>query len=398
MFHVANRSLIGFIFFTTLFIQAQVFIPFGVWTEKDILISALIDMDGPQNVVVVQNLVLTNNSKNLTCDSSTLSTTSSNVTVVAVSNISFFGTYPNCKLSIYSTLNSGTSTITVTAINQFNIPKASSFVFTAIPKPVMAFSFRKILKNYLGSAVRVRRVSDNVESDIGFDSNGNFDLTAYNAFKGASSVRVKIWYDQSGSGYDATQTTNSLQPTITIAGFNGAPQMEFGSSSTAAAYWLETTQAQNVMSVNRDVTVFFAGKATKVNQNNYGSWNPSNSGDRVSIHLNWSDSTTYWDSAGTCCSSSRLSVGNSANEGVAKVYVFGRNDTIQYIKINGTTVANSTTASGTYGSPTTPWYLGSTGAYASGTAPLAEYMQYLAGLTDSQVNGITNEEKNYFGL
>lgn len=374
-------------------ILAQVFIPFGSWAAKSIKISSIPNTDGPQNISVSQNIVLTNSQKNLTCNSTTLSATSSDTAVVPLVNITFSGTYPNCKITLFSSLNTGTSTITVTAKNEYNIQVSTSFLFTAFQKPVMAFSFRKIVKNYLGSAMRVRRVSDNVESDIGFDGSGNFDLTSYNSFKGASSVTVKTWYDQSGNGYNANQTTNSLQPTITINGFNGAPQVDF-----SATYWLQTTQAQNVMTSNRDLTVFFAGKATTASQNNYGSWNPGNSGDRVSIHLNWSDNNIYWDSPGICCSTQRVSVANAAYVNTPKVYVFGRNNNIQYIKINGTTVASRADASGTYGSPTTPWYLGTTGAYANGSAPLAEYMQYTSGLSDAQVDTITNEQKIYFGL
>jgi hypothetical protein len=66
--------------------------------------------------------------------------------------------------------------------------------------------------------------------------------------------------------------------------------------------------------------------------------------------------------------------------------------------VNGTTVASRTNATGTYSAPTGIWYLGSTSNAASGTAPLAEYVQYVSGLTDPQVDSITNEQKIYFGL
>lgn len=386
-----SKKIFLIVIFLTIGISAQVFIPFGFFMALGVKITSISNIDGPQNVTVSSTFTLTN-AKTLSCSGTYLTATSSNVAVVPVVNITFSGTWPNCLVSMFSPVSTGTSTITVTVKNQYNHQASSSFTFTAIPKPVMAFSFRKLLKNYLGSAMRVRRVSDNAEQDIGFDVNGNFDLTAYNTFKGASSVTVKIWYDQSGNGYNATQTTNASQPTISINTFNGAPEIEF-----AGAYWMQTTQAQNVLNLNRDVTVFFAGRATTVSQVNYGSYSGGGI-DRVGIHLNWSDNVIYWDSPGACCGAPRLTYGNAANVGLPKVYVFGRADTDQYIKINGTTVASKTGVAGTYATPTNLWYLGSGNASASSTSQLAEYMQYTTGLTDTQVTSITNEQKNYFGL
>lgn len=379
--------------FFTLPCLAQVFIPFAFWNEQGVTITAIPNTDGPQYVSVSQGIIVANKGAALSCTGTYLSATTSNSTVLSLGNITFSGIYPNCSISFLTTVATGTSNVSIIFTNEHGYSATRSFVFTAYAKPIMAFSFRKIVRDYVGSALRVRRVSDDVETDLGFDGGGNFDLASYNAFKGASSVTIAIWYDQSGNAYHATQPTKALQPTVTIGGFNGAPQGEF-----AGSYWLITTQAQNVLLVNRDLTVFFASKATTVSQNNYGSWNPGNSSDRVSIHVNWSDNNIYWDAPGLCCSNSRVSATNAAYVGVPKVYVFSRSAGSQFIKINGLTVASRTDASGTYGSPATPWYIGTTGAYGSGTAPLAEYVQYLQGLTPAQVDAITNEQKNYFGL
>jgi hypothetical protein len=374
-------------------IEAQIFIPFGFLTEKTISLSSLSNIEGPEQVQVSQQVIVSNKSKILTCSSTYFSATSSDTTVLSLANITFSGTFPTCYVNLLTTVNSGTSTVTLTVKNEWNFSVTQSFLFTAYQKPVMAFAFRKIIKNYLGSAIRVRRISDNVQSDIGFDINGNLDLTSYVAFQGGSSLRLVTWYDQSGNNYNATQATPANQPAITTNGFNGAPQVEFSST-----YWLVTTQTQNIVTSNRDLTVFFASKATTQAQTNMGSWNTGNSSDRISIHVNWSDNVIYWDSPGLCCANSRLSVGNAANVNQAKVYVFGRQGAVQYIKINGTTVASRSNASGTYGAPTTSWYLGTKSNNADSSAPLAEYVQYLAGLSDNQVNSITNEQKSYFGL
>ena len=80
-----------------------------------------------------------------------------------------------------------------------------------------AFGLRKLRTAYAGSAIRVRRSSDNVEADIGFTGN-DLDTTALLAHCGASSSFVVTWYDQSGSGYNATQSTTANQPRIVNAG------------------------------------------------------------------------------------------------------------------------------------------------------------------------------------
>ena len=81
-----------------------------------------------------------------------------------------------------------------------------------------AYSLRKLTSTYTGSAIRVRRSSDNTEMDIGFDSNGNLDTVALSQFVGSGSGFVKTWYDQSGNGRNVAQTTAANQPRIINSG------------------------------------------------------------------------------------------------------------------------------------------------------------------------------------
>lgn len=97
---------------------------------------------------------------------------------------------------------------------------------------VAAFSLRRVRSAYAGSAVRVRRSSDNTESDIGFDANGDFNSSALASFVGASNGRVVTWYDQSGNGRHFTNTSVTTQPVIydsVLGGItdNGRPAMSF---------------------------------------------------------------------------------------------------------------------------------------------------------------------------
>jgi hypothetical protein len=82
------------------------------------------------------------------------------------------------------------------------------------PGAAAAYSLRLLDSTYTGSAIRVRRASDNAEQDIGFDGNGDLDTTALATFCSGTDGFVKIWYCQSGNGNDAEQTTTGSQPKI----------------------------------------------------------------------------------------------------------------------------------------------------------------------------------------
>jgi len=85
------------------------------------------------------------------------------------------------------------------------------------PNAAAAYSVRKLRTAYTGNAIRVRRSSDNAEQNIGF-SGGNLDTTALTTFCSGTNGFVTTWYDQSGSGVNATQTTAVNQPQIVSSG------------------------------------------------------------------------------------------------------------------------------------------------------------------------------------
>jgi hypothetical protein len=95
-----------------------------------------------------------------------------------------------------------------------------------------AYSLRKLRSAYSGSAIRVRRASDNTEQDIGFNVFGELDTVSLASFCSGTDGFVKTWYDQSGNANDATQTTTANQPKIydSVTGVvteNGKPAFEF---------------------------------------------------------------------------------------------------------------------------------------------------------------------------
>jgi len=103
-----------------------------------------------------------------------------------------------------------------------------------------AYSLRKLRTAYTGSAIRVRRSSDNSEQDIGFTSAGDLDTASLKTFVGANSGFVTTWYDQSGNARNATQTTAANQPRVVNAGIversNGKPSIRFISHLMSVNY------------------------------------------------------------------------------------------------------------------------------------------------------------------
>lgn len=93
-------------------------------------------------------------------------------------------------------------------------------------QPSGAYSFRKLKSTYAGPAVRIRRASDNLETDINFLGFTGFtgapwDEAAANAHCAATSCFLRWWYDQSGAARDLGQATAANQPAL-IFNCNGA--------------------------------------------------------------------------------------------------------------------------------------------------------------------------------
>ena len=110
-----------------------------------------------------------------------------------------------------SLTGAGTTTadLTVTA--------AGSLLLDLYPSATAAYSLRKLRTAYTGSAIMVRRSSDNTEQNIGFTGN-DLDTTALLAFCGTANGFVTTWYDQSGNARNVTQATQANQPQIVSSG------------------------------------------------------------------------------------------------------------------------------------------------------------------------------------
>jgi hypothetical protein len=95
--------------------------------------------------------------------------------------------------------------------------QAAPLLLDVYPGAAAAYSLRKLTTTYTGASIRVRRSSDNTETDIGFVANV-LDVTTLTTFVGMGNGFVVKWYDQSGNSRNLNQTNILLQPSIIISG------------------------------------------------------------------------------------------------------------------------------------------------------------------------------------
>ena len=164
-----------------------------------------------------------------------------------------------------------------------------------------AYSLRLLDSSYVGSAIRVRRSSDNTEQDIGFNVFGELDTVSLLAFAGTGDAFVKTWYDQSGNSNDATQTATGSQPQIVSSGAviteNGKPVVEFISktlnvpnSATSSTMFAFSVFKTNDVTTEQGVYNFNANGSLSLNRGGNGvicmrNGNVGSSGTTATPHL-----------------------------------------------------------------------------------------------------------------
>ncbi len=185
------------------------------------------------------------------------------------------------------------------------------------PNASAAYSLRKLRTAYTGSAIRVRRSSDNAEQDIGFDGSGNLDTTALTSFCSGTNGFVTTWYDQSGNSQNAVQTTAANQPQIVSTGSviteNAKPAIQFESSR-----WLQVANT-TFGDIDDNMSAFYVSKLNTgtdnfptivaKSYNNDGSYTFGmyyNNG----IIQEWADGVNYYDSSKADSRGSQLLLSN----------------------------------------------------------------------------------------
>lgn len=100
-----------------------------------------------------------------------------------------------------------------------------NFRSKAKKSPFACYSCRAVFSDYTGAHFLVRRGSDNVTADVYMTSTGSISrvvegatthqgVSGYNTWKGASTVYIQRWYDQSGNNRYMEETDTTRQPTF----------------------------------------------------------------------------------------------------------------------------------------------------------------------------------------
>jgi hypothetical protein len=116
-----------------------------------------------------------------------------------------------------STVKLGTNQVQKVYLGTNEVWSSYAYLLDDYSGAAAAYSLRKLRSAYTGSAIRVRRASDNTEQDIAFVSNV-LDTSSLTTFCSGTNGFVTTWYDQSGNGRNATQTTAANQPQIVSSG------------------------------------------------------------------------------------------------------------------------------------------------------------------------------------
>ena len=124
---------------------------------------------------------------------------------------------------------------TATSASTSQVASAFSFLLDDYSDAVVAYSLRLLREEYQGSAIRVRRASDNQETSIGFVDN-DLDIETLEEFASGTKAFVTIWRDQSGNGNDIEISSASRQPQIVDGGSviltNNKPSLSIDQATT----------------------------------------------------------------------------------------------------------------------------------------------------------------------
>lgn len=257
-----------------------------------------------------------------------------------------------------------------------------------------AFGLRLLRNGYAGSAVRVRRSSDNLEADIGFNADGSLNTTALLAHCGAGSGFVTTWYDQSTNGRNLVQTTAANQPRIVNAGavetVNGKPSILFDSTdrftSANGTSFMVAAGSATVFVVANDTgtaATWIVGEAQVTLGNSVyvplAKWNAANdvySFIRNSVNVNQVSELSGRGPDGWTTALTQFIVRDSGSELLRGV--------------NGTTFAQAYTRSGSY---TVERLL-----LENNTGYISEVVLYGTALSSANINTIASSQAGEYGI
>lgn len=140
---------------------------------------------------------------------------------------------------------------------------SSGPVYSPVTLAVAPYAFYSTLRlstySESGPCVDLIRASDSATLTVGFVNNG-LDLATIATWAAGTTAKVTKWYDQSGNGFDATQSTDASRPTIIASRrLQNLPMVHCQSQFLTLPVGLSTTQnALSSFVVGRAASGYFA--------------------------------------------------------------------------------------------------------------------------------------------
>lgn len=276
----------------------------------------------------------------------------------------------------------------------------------------VAYSVRKLRREYSGFAVRVRRSGGgSPEGDVAFDGNGVVsanslvtitragggysvgDEIIFSSFYSGRSVFVMTWYDQSGNNRHVTQTTASQQPRIVNSG-----SLEVSNSIVSVRF---INSNSTFLSVSVPNTIMFSsnyiGTASMVLEASSGTTSAFGYSDggsnRWQAHMNESNDLRF--DVGT--SYTRLMVNNNASVGALRTYSLIAGPSLMQVWRSGSLIASSTPSLS--GSSLSTFYLGAIPPFPGAwyhNNDISELIIFPIVLNASEIGILNSDQKLFF--
>ncbi len=295
------------------------------------------------------------------------------------------------KLALYiSILFSYLSFGQISQHNNFPTMRPSHILDEKLNNISFALSFRVLESDYNGPLVRLRRDSDNAESDFGWSDNDIVDVIAIDNWRGAANVYVVTWYDQSGLGRNAIQNTNAFQPQ-----FITDPLLPYFVGDGVNDRLDINTSIQTLTNAGVNGSVLTVIYSTRKSQFTFGTREPGNNPNRWSAHVNWSDNTIYFDS-GWCCDGVR-STSNTNDEWQQLSFI--RANVVQTIRKNGSIIRTGNYTNGPCTATNGFGLLYSNGNNSQfATNRFTEFIMYSMETTLTDTQEIEENQTNFWNL
>lgn len=250
------------------------------------------------------------------------------------------------------------------------------YLLDLFPNASAAYSLRRLNSAYTSNLIRVRRSSDNTEQDIGFVNNV-LDTSSLTSFCGSGNGFVTTWYDQSGNGRNATQTTAANQPQIVSNGsvlidLQNKPQLTLGGS--------KFLNVNNSLSLSQPFTPIAV--AQPVLTNNFEFIFDTNGGNRVTT-FSFNDQRAAIFAGNTV-----LATGTHTRS--QHIYFSIYNTTNSFLYLDGIQIINGNAGSNSYSNITI-------GQNNASIGKASEYIFYPSNQSSNRT-GIESNINTYYGI